>query len=361
MQLNSAKLAPTAPSASDAPCKVAVVLNGNARAVNERLVSDLRGLLQDETLYVSHSLDQSRFIARHLVNQNFDVVLCGGGDGTFTQVLSDISALRPRRLPAMGLLRLGTGNALANVLGSRAGLKGLAADLRSIRDPRRRSTLDLISCEGRLSPFAGVGLDAMILEDYNKTRQGVLRKVFGNRINGPLGYGLAIASRSTWRLARNERPIVTIRNEGAPAYRLDLEGRRVGRPLQRGEVIYHGPVTIAATSTIPFYGFRCRLFPQADTLEGRFQLRVSSCGPAEIVPQLHKLFSGELRSDKIMDYAASAVSIHHESGTPFQIGGDLVGIRRSIQLKLEQVEAALGSDAELPAEERQVPSLRSVG
>ncbi len=340
--------------------KVAVVLNGNARSVDERLVSDLRGLLQDETLYVSHSLDQSRFIARHVINQGFDVVLCGGGDGTFTQVLSDIAALRPAHLPAFGLLRLGTGNALANALGARGGLKGLAADLRAIRDPRRRATLDLISSEGRLSPFAGVGLDAMILEDYNATRNGALRQVLGGRLDGPLGYGLAIASRSTWRLARNERPVVTIRNEGAPVYQLDHAGRRVGRPLQRGELIYRGPVTIAATSTIPFYGFRCRLFPQADTLEGRFQLRVSNCGPLEIIPQLHKLFSGELRSDNIKDYACRAISIHHESGTPFQIGGDLVGTRRSVTLKLRQIEAALGSDADLPSEQP-APALRSIG
>lgn len=326
--------------------KVAVVLNGNARAVTERLVSDLRGLLQDETLYVSHSLDQSGFIARHLVNQNFDVVLCGGGDGTFTQVISDVAALRPARLPAFGLLRLGTGNALAEVLGAKGGLAGLAADLRTVRDPLRRSHLDLLSSEGRLSPFAGVGLDAMILEDYNATRGGVLGRVLGDRINGPLGYGLAIASRSTWRLARNERPVVSIRNEGAPAYRLDIEGRRVGRPLQRGEVLFRGPVTIAAASTIPFYGFRCKLFPQADKLEGRFQLRVSQAGPAEVLPQLHRLFNGTLRSDKIWDYACTAVSIHAEQGTAYQIGGDLVGTRRSVQIGMRRVDVTLGSAAE---------------
>ena len=331
--------------------KVAIVLNGNARAVDDRLVSDLRGLLQDETLYVSHSLDQSRFIARTIVNRGYDVVLCGGGDGTFTQVVSDIAALQPRKLPTMGILRLGTGNALATVLGARGGSKGIAADLRAIRSPQRRTTLDLLDVEGRLAPFAGAGLDAMILEDYDAIRQGVVGRAIGGRINGPLGYGLAIAGRSMWRIARNERPIVTIRNEGNPVYRMDHDGHRIGQPLPRGTILHHGPVTLAAASTIPNYGFQCRLFPQADTLSGRFQLRVTQVGPFEVVSQLPKLFSGEIRSKKVQDYACTAVSMHLNEGTAFQIGGDLVSKRHSIRLGLRQIEVALGSDADLPQQD----------
>lgn len=326
--------------------KVAVVLNGNARSVNEHLISDLRGLLQDETLYVSHSLDQSRFIARHIVNKGFDTVLCGGGDGTFTQVISDILALRPVKAPVFGLLRLGTGNAMAEVLGSKAGLKGIASDLRQVRETNNRKAINLLSSEGRLTPFAGVGLDAMILEDYKKTRDGVLGKVFGKKIEGPVGYALAIGGRSTWRMVRNERPVVTIRNEGAPAYQMDHLGRRIGEAIPRGEVLYHGEVTLAAASTIPYYGFRCKLFPQVESLSDRFQFRITRARPMEVIPKLNQLFSGELRPSTLWDYACTAVSIEAEDDTAYQIGGDLVGNRRKMHIGIRSVEAVLGSEAE---------------
>jgi diacylglycerol kinase family enzyme len=324
--------------------KVAVVLNGNARAVNERLVADLRGLLQDETLFVSHSLEQSRFIARHLINQRFDVVLCGGGDGTFTQVVSDVAALSPQRLPAFGVLKLGTGNALATVLGAKAGLQGLAADLRTARNPEARRSLGMLTVEGRVSPFAGVGVDAMILEDYGATRR-LLSRFIGKWSGGPLGYALAIGGRSTWRQLLEQRPEIIVRNEGAPAYRIDRQGRRIGRPIARKDVIYRGRPTIAAASTIPNYGFSLKLFPQADTLEGRFQLRISETAATTALMHLPSLFRGEFEDEKMWDYACNAISISAPDGTPLQVGGDLMGRRNEIHMGYRQLEGACGSDA----------------
>lgn len=348
---------PDLKSASSNPTrtKVAVILNGNAKAVDDRLVSDLRGLLQDEALYVSQTLEQSKFIARHIVNQGFDVVLCGGGDGTFTQVITDIMALTPQKVPAFGILRLGTGNAMAEVLGSgERGLRGLAADLRAARDPARRGPMSLLRSEGKLSPFVGVGIDAMILEDYLSTRR-LLKPVLGKAFNGPLGYALAIASRTTWRLCTKPLPRITIRNEGAAAYRVDLRGRRLGKSIPRGGIIYQGPVTMAGASTIPYYGFRCKLFPQADKLSGRFQLRVGMASPSTMLSQVPAVFRGDFSSEQMWDYACAAISIHCEEGTPFQIGGDLQGTRHEIQIGIEELEASLGSSAALPCDDPAAP------
>lgn len=324
--------------------RIAVVLNGNARSVNERLVADLRGLLQDEALYVSHSLEQARFIARHIVNQGFDVVLSGGGDGTFTQVITDIAALRPARMPAFGLLRLGTGNAMAEVLGAKAGLSGVANDLRHVRLANERLPLPLIKSEGRLSPFAGVGLDAMILEDYGFARR-TLGRVLGKACEGPVGYAMAIAGRTSLRLSTKPLPQVVIRNEGAPAYRIDRNGQRIGRPIARGEEIYRGKVTIAAASTIPFYGFRFRLFPQADTLRGRFQLRVGHASIPSMLAQLPQLFSGHFAHEQLWDYSCTKISMHCAEGTPYQIGGDLVGSRQHLEIGFKELEGVAGSNA----------------
>jgi diacylglycerol kinase family enzyme len=328
--------------------KVAIVLNGNAKAVTDRVVRDLKQVVQDETIYISNSLDQAKFIARHIVNKGFDVVLCGGGDGTFAQCLTDLTELRPHGAPAMGVLRLGTGNALANVLGaSKANLKGLAADLRRARRADAQTDLAMLRVEGRLAPFAGVGFDSMVLSDYNATKGSLKKTPLSSLGEGPPGYALAIATRSLWRLMLQPQPEVTIHNEGETAWRMDLSGRRMGQPIPRGGVIYSGPVTIAAASTIPYYGFGLRLFPQADQRQDRFQLRVANIDAFSVLTRLPAFFRGELDDPRVHDYFCSAISIHPTAATPVQIGGDEVGKRSTLQIGMTTVRAVVGHQARL--------------
>jgi len=359
--LLSLAMAPAAPVHAALPEKasIAVVLNANAKAVDEQLIRDLKGLLQDETLFVSHSLEQGRFIARHLVNRRFDVVLCGGGDGTFTQVVSEVARLRPAAMPAFGALQLGTGNGIGEALGAGRGLSGLAADLRAAREPARL-TLPLLEVEGKLTPFAGVGLDALILQDHKAVREALGHTPLRPATRGALGYAVAIATRSIWRYAARPLPRVLIRNQGAEARYLDHTGRAVGPAIGRGEVIYSGPVTVAAASTIPYYGFSCRLFPFADRLVDRFQLRLGRVSTAAILAQLPALFRGEFRSDRLWDFACSAISIESAEGAPLQLGGDLIGPRQRVTLGLRHVPAVGGSGASAFATAAS-PQLAAVG
>ena len=217
--------------------KVAIVLNGNAKQVTDDLVRHVRALARDETLYVSRSLEQAKFIARHLVNQSYDVVLSGGGDGTFTHVVSDVLSLRPATPPAFGVLRLGTGNALARALETAdSDLVGLAEDIRSASDSSRRTQMPLVCVEGRLAPFAGIGLDAHILQDYQKLQKTLRPTPFAELCKGMVGYGVSIASKSLWRCIGRRAPHITIRNAGAPARKIDLDGNAIGHPILRGDV-----------------------------------------------------------------------------------------------------------------------------
>lgn len=342
------------PASEDAPGRrVAVVLNGNARAVTERVVRDLRELLRDDptSLYVSRSMDQAQFIARHIVNQHHDVVLSGGGDGTFCQVISDIAALRPRRMPAVGLLRLGTGNALAGVLGaSNSSREGLAADLGRARMQAAETDLNLLHVDGRLAPFAGTGLDSLILSDYNATKRSLQNTPLRDVVQGGPGYALAIATRSLWRFTTGALPEVTIRNEGAPAQRVDIHGRPMGQPVPRGGVLYRGPVAIAAASTIPYYGLGLRLFPQCDQRKDRFQLRVGRVGAASVLSRLPSLFAGTLDDPRIHDFFCTAVTIRVTRPTPFQLGGDEIPAREAMHVGMTRVRAVLGPALPLPTD-----------
>jgi diacylglycerol kinase family enzyme len=337
------------PIAAPTPPRIAVVLNGNARAVKAEVIQALGGVLRDEDIFVTRSTEQGRFIARTIVNRGYEVVVCGGGDGTFSQCVTDVLALRrPGGEPAFGVLRLGTGNALATALGaSSPTAAGLAADLRLAADPAARRELGMLQVEGRLAPFAGVGLDALILEDYNAVKQALRRTPARALGEGAAGYALAVGSRSLLRLLREPRPEVLIRNLGEPAQRIDTRGRPLGRPVPRGAVLYRGPVLIAAASTVPYYGLGLKLFPQAGARVDRFQLRVADVDPFRILLKLPALFRGELEDPGILDFLCTRVSIQLAKPGAVQVGGDEIGRRSSLQLGLRRVTAVARGEAPL--------------
>jgi diacylglycerol kinase family enzyme len=333
------------PDPQERPSRLAVVLNGNAKAVNERVIRDIQELLQIDgsKLYVSQSIDQAKFIARHIVKNEFDVVLCGGGDGTFCQAITDVLSLHPASPPAMGVLRLGTGNALATTLGSsHPDMAGLAADIRRAKQPQSRRDLPVLKVEDRLAPFAGTGMDSLILSDYNSVKGTLAGTPIEALGQGGPGYALAIATRSLWRFTTQPRTEVIIRNDGEPAWRMDLAGRPIGHPVPRGGVLYQGPVAIAAASTIPYYGLGLRLFPQALMRRDRFQLRVGNVGAFSVLSRLPALFKGTLDDSRIYDYFCTAVTIHTTEATPFQIGGDEIGQRTRVHIGLSRIETVVG-------------------
>jgi diacylglycerol kinase family enzyme len=319
---------------------VAVVLNGNAKAVTESVIRELGQVVDGESVFVSQSTEQSRFIARTLIHRHYDVVFCGGGDGTFSQVVTDVLALAPAQPPRFGILRLGTGNALATSLGaSKANSLGLADDLRLARDPKALVELPLLQVEDRLAPFAGFGLDALILEDYNRLKRRLEHTPLAALGQGAAGYTLSVAGRSLWRCLLERLPVLTIHNLGAPARRMDLHGRPAGPTIPTGGLLYQGPATIAAASTIPHYGLGLRLFPQADQRSDRFQLRVGIVGALKIVVQLPALFRGELEDDRLFDFFCTAISIRCEEPQALQVGGDQVGRRQQLTVRLRRIPA----------------------
>src|SRR5262249_12581459 len=113
------------------PRRVAVVLNANARRVDDETLRWVRAVVPERDLFVSRDITESPAIAKHLVTSGYDAILWGGGDGTFANGVAEVmTAARGRRVPEMGVLRLGTGNAIADAIGANpATREGLADDL----------------------------------------------------------------------------------------------------------------------------------------------------------------------------------------------------------------------------------------
>src|SRR5262245_47056840 len=100
--------------------RIAVVLNANARQVNRKVIAAAREVVPNGDLFVSRDLDEAQQIAQTIVERSYDAVFAGGGDGTFSRCISDLHHFADksgRLAPAMGVLRLGTGNAMAEAMG----------------------------------------------------------------------------------------------------------------------------------------------------------------------------------------------------------------------------------------------------
>jgi diacylglycerol kinase family enzyme len=321
--------------------RVAVVVNGNAKAVTHDLVETLDQIVQSGDLFVSRSLEEGRDIARTIVERGYPTVLTGGGDGTFVQMVSWIVRCAEeldKPFPRFGLLKLGTGNALAWVLGAQNPRgRGVVADLARLRREGGSRQLRLVEVEDMLTPVAGMGADAIALSHYEATRDVFQR----SRWLRPLGTGAVVYSMSL--LSRTVpayllKPTIRVRivNEGAPAIRLGQDGRPVGASILSGETIYAGPARLLAFSTIPYWGWGARIFPYAEERDDRFNLRVVNFGSIAALANLKKIWQGAYRSDRLHDFLVERMRVECDSPTPLQIGGDVVGVRKQIVVQLSQ-------------------------
>jgi len=326
-------------SAAGPPRRVAVVVNGRAKNVTAEVISTLDRILEGSDLFVSRRIEDAREIAQTLVHRQYDTVLTGGGDGTFTVMVTEVVREARKKglpLPRFGLLKLGTGNALAWVVGARD-VKGMEveADIRRLCEEAGSRTMRLIEVEGIITPFCGLGADARVLADYGwvKAHLGSTRlKRFGT---GPTGYALASLTRTLPSLLFAGMTSCKVVNAGGEAYRVGPHGSVIGRPVRSGELLYQGPMRLCALSTIPYYGYGFRMFPFAEDRPDRMQLRLSTIKPHEFLYHLKDIWRGEYQNPScLFDFLVERVTLEFEPAAPLQVGGDSRGERARLEVGL---------------------------
>lgn len=321
--------------------RIAVVVNGNAKSVTEEVISTLDQILAGGDLFVSRRIEESEEIAKTIVDRGYGTVLTGGGDGTFTVMVSAVVRQADARgvpRPRFGLLRLGTGNALAWVVGATKAAegRGLAADIQRLRMDAGYREMRLIEIEGTLAPFCGFGADALVLYDYQRTKAFLSRGPLKKLAPGPLSYLVSTTTQSIPANAFRPRPRARVINNGSPAFKLGERGRPIGEPIEKGGVLYDGEATIVAAGTIPFYGFGFRMFPFADDRADRMQLRISTIPSHLLLANFPSIWRGEYTNPScVFDYLVDDVRIEMTPEAPFQIGGDALGSKRSVQMRLQ--------------------------
>ena len=317
---------------------IAALLNGRARKVTPAVVRALQHALPDSSVLVSDDLDQARRHVRALIDEGPEMILSGGGDGAAVRLLNLWREEGGGAFPVVGILRLGTGNGWAHVVGT-PDFFTLARSLpRLAGKPLPTQEYMLVEVENHLCHFAGVGWDARILNDYQRNLDKRSSQLVGSRFaswlhKGARGYFYSVARITIpeeWmRFQREGHARATLENLGPEVFR--LEGG-VPRLLPGATKLHEGPISVGAASTVPEWGYGLRAFPHALLKPGFLNLRIYDGHVLDAVLGAVKLWRGD-DVPGLHDWFATSVRMRFSRPMPFQIGGDAMGERTEIELR----------------------------
>ncbi|MCB9730209.1 MAG: hypothetical protein H6746_17190 [Deltaproteobacteria bacterium] len=315
----------------------AVMLNPNARRVSNRVLGRISEIVDPDHVYVSEDAASAPQLARSIMEKGYETVFTGGGDGTVTQF---INMLPEAGAPRVGILKLGTGNAMAEIVSSGDPL----VDLRAYASNPSQDDLRLPLCEseGTRFAFAGLGLDGWVLNDYRalkaRCEAGPLRPLVQN-VGGYFAAALGVSvPRMFKRWMSRRQTLVRVTNVGGHAYALEggPKGGRVARRFAPGEVLYEGPTNNVMFGTCPFYGHAMKALPFAGLDPLRFHLRVSNMPVARLLSQLGPLWRGTLTHPQLFDFHADRVHLQFSEPTPYQLAGDAMGYREELTVGMSR-------------------------
>jgi hypothetical protein len=317
---------------------IAVVVNLNARKGSERFAAWAKEALPESRVVTTRSMDDvHRFVEDSQRRGAPSVVLSGGGDGTAIGLLD---AMRARKVsfPAMGMVALGTGNAWAKGTGAPSPRKALKAMARAHdRGDTSVPTSDysLIEVEGRLTPFAGSGWDAEIVHDY-RAQRAAMPDALKHLAEGQGAYFTSLFSRTIPRnLFARSRPQVRVTNLGAKALTFDPHGNVVEVVNSGpGTVLYEGPYGVAGAGTTMELGFGLKALHFARTLPGHMHVRAYAAGAAEATRRIGDLWRGVHPIPKSHDFLLTHCRMDFDRDVPVEVGGDAIGLRRTIEYKV---------------------------
>jgi diacylglycerol kinase family enzyme len=289
------------------------------------------------TVHVTRSLEELDALLAELRATRPPLLIAGGGDGTLLAIVRHI--VRWEVAPAVGLLPLGTGNAIAGWAGT-AGLRRTLARWTSASGWQARF-LRLLDVVGEPSPFGGFGWDAAIVNDYHELKRRYAHWPLWRALPPAGLYVGAVVSRTAPRMQGRTvgRLRVTLRD--GPGLRLDVRGQPIGDEVKEGHLLYEGPANICAFGTTPFYGRAFRMFPHAERERARFQLRVGAMGPWTAVNHIPDLWRGTFRHDRLYDFVVRGLDLEFDDEVDFQVGGDARGCQRAARVALHHQEVMI--------------------
>ncbi len=316
----------------------AFLLNANAKNVTDRVLNDLVGVIPAGDLFYARSMEDSEAFLRTILKRGYTQVFTGGGDGTLVTTMNMLQKIMQeenvQRKPAMGVLKLGTGNAMATALGAGHALRDVHQVIGETDKEHR--DLHMVECDdGTLTPFAGMGYDGEILNDYFDLKKAAEGTAIDILTKTAAGYVLAALSKTVPRQFNRTLPRVKVTTKDWALQLTENEDGEVQEtPIPPGTLLYHGPAPVLSVGAIPYYGYGFTMFPFAERKPGFVQLRVCAVPVMDLLTNLYpSIWKGEFRHEKLYDWLIKDVEVIADAPLPYQVGGDAWGEKSHLRFK----------------------------
>lgn len=318
--------------------RAAFLLNANAKSVTKALHKKLAALIPEQDLFLSRCMDEANEHIDRILEEGYAYLFSGGGDGTAIFAINAIAHYQAQHpyapIPALGVLRLGTGNALARFLGAKA----VEDDITDVLGGAsiKPVALSLIETErGDLSPFAGIGYDGELMNDFESVKEIFFESPFRKMFSSLAGFTMAGLLKTIPRQIARELPKIRV-STSKPYYHLQPKnGADEEIYMDKGEVIYHDVAPLICVGTIPYVGYGITMFPFANKRPGYMHLRISAVPISVCLLNMYPaIWHGGFRHKKLFDFLVKDVLIEADESLPYQLGGDAMGYRKKLNFKV---------------------------
>lgn len=327
------------------PGRYAVLLNAKAKAWTGEVHQAVGRFVPPRDLFLTDTFAQAQKTIDKILSQGYDAVFAGGGDGTIVYLINTIEKriqsgqLQRESAPVVGVLRLGTGNAIATYVGAGP----IIEDLRTLSAgaPLKVHSVNMIEDGENRFPFSGFGWDAAIVNDYDDFKDAVRDTALENYATGLGGYLASVGTRTIPKALIAGSARIAITNLGETAYRLNEHGHIVGE-YGPNEVIFEGAIKICSVASIPYWGFKIRMFPYCNLRPGFFELRTYSGGIAHILTHFPSFWKGDMPPEDLRDFLVSRVHLEVlDKPLSYQVSGDAAGYRSEVEWAMAEHPARL--------------------
>lgn len=238
----------------------------------------------------------------HRLSQTKDIIIAAGGDGTISDVIQGIMESGRGHHVALGIIPLGSGNAIITSLGIP---KNIVRSVKNIQE-NHTQTIDLLDIAGRTGTFASVGATAQVTCEKLQ-----------HRIPGLFGH--VLAARIMLNLSKKDQQIELF--DGIDDSRQPFEHKVLNLKVF--------DCVIGKTS---HFGYRWNIAPMAKVDDGYIDVTFFEISGLKYLLFFPSIYFGLFQKTQ-RHFKAKRIIIRGHN-LPVQCNGEVVGIKDEVTIKI---------------------------